>query len=118
MLKGIPRLRQVGLGYARNDKSVWVGYDIGMNVRQFIHDRVCDAAGVCGGQVSKPDERFGDWATNIAFDLAKQEKRNPREVAVELAAKLERDSELMKVVEKIAVEGGGFINFHLSSFPS
>ena len=90
-----------------------VRYDIGMNVRQFIHDRVCDAAGVCGGQVSKPDERFGDWATNIAFDLSKQERKSPREVAVELAAKLEGDVELMKVVEKIAVEGGGFINFWL-----
>lgn len=79
-----------------------------MNVRQFIQERI-------GAEVSKPDERFGDWSTNVAFTLAKQEGKSPREVASALMEKFTADKELMEVVEKIEVMGGGFVNFWLKS---
>ena len=55
----------------------------------------------------------GDFATNIAMVLAKQESRNPRELAEALVLELQK-AELEKV-SKIELAGPGFINFSLSS---
>lgn len=55
----------------------------------------------------------GDYATNVAMVLAKQKKKNPRELAEEIKEKLEKDNVLAKIVAKIEVAGPGFINFWL-----
>jgi arginyl-tRNA synthetase len=50
----------------------------------------------------------GDYSTNVALAIAKQLKKNPMEVANEIAAKLSNS-----VTEKTAVAAPGFINIFL-----
>jgi arginyl-tRNA synthetase len=62
-------------------------------------------------QIEKPtDKKFGDFSTNIAFLLAKEAKRNPRELASQLIGLLSFPE---GTVTKTEVAGPGFINFHL-----
>lgn len=56
----------------------------------------------------RPD--LSDLQCNGALALAKQEKKNPREIAQAIAAKLEQDSD----IEKVSVDGPGFINISLT----
>ncbi|WP_418647963.1 arginine--tRNA ligase [Thauera butanivorans] len=53
----------------------------------------------------------GDFATNLALQLAKPLKRNPRELAAMLLAELPAS----KLVAKAEVAGAGFINFALAA---
>lgn len=57
------------------------------------------------------DARFGDYQTNVAMVLAKQERKNPRLVAAELIEKIDV-TDLSAVPE---VAGAGFINFRLTT---
>lgn len=57
-----------------------------------------------------PKNNFGDLSSRIAFDLAKVEKKNPTEIAKEIAGKIPKH----KFLEKI-VATGPYINFFLSS---
>ncbi|NTU52539.1 MAG: arginine--tRNA ligase [Chlorobiaceae bacterium] len=62
-------------------------------------------------QIEKPtDKKFGDFSTNIAFLVAKEAKRNPRELAGQLIENLRFPA---GTVVKTEVAGPGFINFHL-----
>jgi arginyl-tRNA synthetase len=54
------------------------------------------------------DPTHGDFATNLAMQLAKALKKNPREIAQQLLAELPPS----KLVIKAEVAGAGFINFH------
>jgi arginyl-tRNA synthetase len=63
-------------------------------------------------ELTRPDPQFGDYATNVALQLAGQLKRNPREVGEELAAKL-RES-LGDRAREVTVAGPGFVNIMLS----
>lgn len=56
-----------------------------------------------------PDLKLGDYATNIAFDLAKKENISPREAAEKVAKALED----LDIVEKTSVAGAGFVNIFL-----
>jgi len=61
-------------------------------------------------KVEKPrDEKLGDLATNVAFLLAKELRRNPAQIAEELAQKLSQDKDFESVEP-----AKGFINFKLS----
>ncbi len=62
-------------------------------------------------RLDRPDPQFGDYATNVALQLAKQLGKNPREIAGEIADKLRETGEY-KVVD---VAGPGFINITLSA---
>ena len=53
----------------------------------------------------------GDWATNIAMQLAKPFGVKPRELADEIIARLPKD----KIVKNVEVAGPGFMNFTLAS---
>ena len=53
----------------------------------------------------------GDWATNIALQLAKPLGKNPRKVAMELKAAL--DALPHPLVAEITIAGPGFINIRL-----
>jgi len=55
----------------------------------------------------------GDLAVTAAMPLAKVQRRNPREVAAELIAALQKKTAVERWVESIAVAGPGFINLHL-----
>ena len=52
----------------------------------------------------------GDFASNLAMQLARTLKANPREIA----GRLMRELPSSPWVEKVEVAGAGFINFHLS----
>jgi arginyl-tRNA synthetase len=56
----------------------------------------------------------GDVATNLAMQLAKPLRRNPRELGEVIAAGLRADAVLMKVISTVEVAGPGFINLTLS----
>ena len=61
-------------------------------------------------QVSKPqDSLHGDWTSNLALIMAKETKRNPRELANEIVETLESPQSF----EKIVIAGAGFLNFYL-----
>lgn len=63
-------------------------------------------------ELTRPDEQFGDYATNAALQLAGKLNKNPREIAEQLAAKLRE--QLGDSVKEIAVAGPGFLNITLS----
>ncbi|WP_369819748.1 arginine--tRNA ligase [Thermotoga sp. SG1] len=58
-----------------------------------------------------PRKEFGDLSTNVAMKLAKHLKKNPWEIAQEIAGLLSEDS----MFDRIEVMGPGFINFFLSN---
>lgn len=62
-------------------------------------------------ELTRPDEQFGDYATNVALQLSKQLGRPPRDIATELADKLSGD--LSDVITEVSVAGPGFINIRL-----
>lgn len=63
-------------------------------------------------ELTRPDEQFGDYATNVAMQLAGRLRRGPREVAEEVVAALKE--ELGDKVAEVNIAGPGFINIKLS----
>lgn len=63
-------------------------------------------------ELSRPEARFGDYATNIALQLAKQLGQSPRQVAEALAANLRRA--LRDIVQDVSIAGPGFLNLTLT----
>ena len=60
-------------------------------------------------ELTRPDEQFGDFATNVALQLAKQIGKNPREVAEAIKNELTHD-----VIAGVDVAGPGFLNIKLT----
>ncbi len=58
-----------------------------------------------------PDVAMGDYSVNLAFVLAKSEKKNPREVAGVIAEQLATEGAAM--IERCEVAGPGFVNVYL-----
>ncbi len=58
-----------------------------------------------------PDSAMGDYSVNLAFVLAKKEKKNPREVAQVLCDVLAAEGGDM--IERCEVAGPGFVNIFL-----
>jgi len=63
-------------------------------------------------ELARPDEQFGDFATNVALQLSKQLGQNPREIAEKLAVKLRET--LDDTVKEVTVAGPGFLNLALT----
>lgn len=63
-------------------------------------------------ELSRPDEQFGDYATNVALRLSKQLAKNPRDIAETLAVKIREN--LPEIVASVAVAGPGFLNLVLT----
>lgn len=61
--------------------------------------------------VTRPDEQFGDYATNVALQLAKPLARAPREIAEQLAEYLRSAA---PQIADVSVAGPGFINLKLT----
>jgi len=55
-----------------------------------------------------PKLNMGDLATPVALELAKALKRKPREIAEQLA----NGMQLPMFVDRVSVEGAGYLNFH------
>lgn len=60
--------------------------------------------------LTRPDEQFGDYATNVALQLSKQVGRNPREIAESIVEKLQHPS-----IARAEIAGPGFINIWVSN---
>lgn len=60
-------------------------------------------------ELTRPDEQFGDFATNVALQLAKQLGKNPREVAEALKSEIQHDA-----VQSVEIAGPGFLNLKLT----
>jgi arginyl-tRNA synthetase len=83
------------------------------DLEQQINQTVQDLFGVDSKiELTRPDEQFGDFATNVALQLSKQLGKNPREISEALAAQL-REA-LAEQVSEISVAGPGFINLKLT----
>lgn len=81
-----------------------------------LHKSIAEAAKQLFGVdpefvITRPDEQFGDYASNIALQLAKPTGKNPREIAETMAEKLRET--LSDQVSEISVAGPGFINLKL-----
>lgn len=64
-------------------------------------------------ELTRPEEQFGDYATNVALQIAKQVGKPPRTVAEEL---IERFPEaVMDHVKEISIAGPGFLNLRLKA---
>lgn len=61
-------------------------------------------------KLTRPDPQFGDWAMNVALQLAGRVGKSPRDIAEQLAAKLREDDDFTEVT----VAGPGFINVRLN----
>lgn len=85
-------------------------------IENYLQTLVKDAAEQLGLSLSvsqvvietSKDAAHGDYATNIAMQLSRQLRINPREVASQLIARLDQSK-----MEKIEIAGPGFINFFL-----
>lgn len=60
--------------------------------------------------LTRPEAGFGDFATNVAMQLAGKLQKNPREIAEQIAEKLRETGEFSEVT----IAGPGFINVRLS----
>ena len=60
--------------------------------------------------VTRPNPEFGDYATNVALQLAGKLGKSPRDIAAELADKLRKSD----TFSEVTVAGPGFINFRVS----
>ncbi|HSX18426.1 MAG TPA: arginine--tRNA ligase [Candidatus Saccharimonadales bacterium] len=61
-------------------------------------------------ELTRPEEQFGDYSTNVAMQLAAQLGKSSREIAQTLADKVQ----YAETVDKTQVAGPGFINFFIS----
>ncbi len=89
------------------------------HLRELVHQGLLDLkrAGLITSENEPPfviertkSAGHGDYATNVAMLLAKPLRRNPRELAQELANRMPKSQN----IERIEVAGPGFINFHLT----
>lgn len=80
-----------------------------------LEQAVAAAVQECFGAVvsidlTRPEAQFGDFATNVALQLAGKLGKNPREIGEALAEYLRSDGRLSEVT----VAGPGFLNLRLS----
>lgn len=87
-------------------------------MKKYLHERL-EAALKSLGYIGSAALTFehpknsehGDFTTNIAMMLAKQLKKNPRQVASEIIHALEVDRSFVDTVD---IAGPGFLNFHFT----
>lgn len=82
-------------------------------IQQTLETRLRAAVGDSGGVPvtvqAATDTRFGDYQSNVAMQLAKHRRANPRAVAQEIIGKLQVED----LCEAPEIAGAGFINFRL-----
>ena len=100
------------------------GYNLKSMIRQQLAEWVVQAAQAAqeagelafdvlpAFEIETPrNPQFGDYAANLAMLLAKQARRNPREVAEAIRQRMPEDA--FAWVERVEVAGAGFLNFYL-----
>lgn len=61
-------------------------------------------------EINQQKNNFGDYASTIALQLAKQYHKKPLEIAKEIVDKIDKNN----LIDKIDILGPGFINFYVS----
>ena len=88
-----------------------------MNIKEFLNKEVLDVLKSLGYEakdalVSRSNRpELSDYQSNAAMPLAKVVHKPPREIATQIAAELEKKD----FIEKVSVDGPGFINMRLSA---
>jgi len=83
-----------------------------MNFYKTILSEIQKAVGISDLKLETPREKsFGDFATNIAMQIAKEQKKNPREIAAEILPKITA----LPWVESADIAGAGFINIKIKN---
>ena len=59
------------------------------------------------------NSEFGDYTSNIALQLAKQESSSSKQNPVLIAKQISKKLKVLDYLEKVEVAGGGFINFYI-----
>ena len=79
-----------------------------------IRQKIKDLINYPDAVIERPENKnFGDYSTNVALKLAKKEKKNPMDLAKEIAEKLASSQDA--IFAKIEAVPPGFINFTLSN---
>ena len=80
-------------------------------IKKLLRDYIADLVGDVSFEIlTPPDPSLGDYATNVAFVIAKKEGKKPAETATELKDALESTLGEMATME---VSPNGFLNFFL-----
>lgn len=80
-------------------------------MEQRIQSVVKDQFGVdVDVRLTRPDAAFGDYATNVALQIAPRLKKSPRDIAEAIVENLRKSDEF----SELEVAGPGFINIRLS----
>lgn len=87
-------------------------------IRQYIYEQVIKALDTLGYDHEKDivievpnNKEFGDFSTNAAMILAKENRMKPKVLAIELVDVLKKQ----KAFKKVEMAGPGFINFFLAA---
>lgn len=80
-----------------------------MTIQTLLELRLTEALGTPAQVSATADARFGDYQSNAAMPLAKQQRTNPRQVAAQIIERLKVDD----FCEPPEIAGAGFINFRL-----
>ena len=81
-------------------------------------ENTCAGLGLAGVAIvlERPKvEAHGDIATNVALQIAKTQKRNPRDVAAEIANAMRASPEFSSLLDSVEIAGPGFINLRLAA---
>ena len=75
-------------------------------------DQILDDSSIIDIHIERPKTlEHGDYSTNIALQLTKILKKNPREIAQLIIEKIGLDPS----IDRLEIAGPGFINFYLSA---
>ena len=75
-------------------------------------DQILDDSSIIDIHIERPKTlKHGDYSTNIALQLTKILKKNPREIAQLIIEKIGLDPS----IDRLEIAGPGFINFYLSA---
>jgi len=79
-------------------------------IKQIIQTAMGPASAEFNFDLTYPDAKFGDYATNAALVWAKLSKQKPQDVAKNLIEKMDK-----AMFETVEIAGPGFINFRLKN---
>lgn len=82
------------------------------NIISLALDQILDDSSIIDIHIERPKTlEHGDYSTNIALQLTKILKKNPREIAQLIIEKIGLDPS----IDRLEIAGPGFINFYLSA---
>ena len=80
-----------------------------MNLYKYVSDTINEKLGFKANLEAPKNRDFGDFSTNAAMVGAKTAGKNPRELATEIAAKLQK----LDFIDNVSIAGPGFINIKI-----